>query len=201
MEDHDELPRISVPSMRVWLRIKAEYAKQAQDRIDEYVKHRKLPSHRRDELLRESQQYVDKVFAISQSNIRINGRDFDSLQPHEQDAEPFDEALDRKIWALAGSRLEWHRRIALERREKPPALENTLQELVKEHESLDVDLDAEEPSLPDMEDDESLQFDVDDSVKSHIFAITNELTQNLPNQRERSEQSRAVEAEYKALKP
>jgi hypothetical protein len=106
-------------------------------------------------------KYVEETFTIAQANIRINGRDYDSLQPHEQDAEPFDEALDRKIWALAGSRLEWHRKIAIERREKPLALENTLQELVKEHETLDTELETAQLSLPDMEDDESPELDVD----------------------------------------
>ncbi|KAJ7935480.1 hypothetical protein B0H13DRAFT_2649624 [Mycena leptocephala] len=152
-------------------------------------------------MLKSSQQYVEETFTIAQANIRINGRDYDSLQPHEQDAEPFDEALDRKIWALAGSRLEWHRKIAIERREKPLALENTLQELVKEHETLDTELETAQLSLPDMEDDESPELDVDDAVMGQIFAVTGELTQSLPSQRERSERSRAVEAEYKALKP
>ncbi|KAF8208768.1 hypothetical protein K438DRAFT_1573419 [Mycena galopus ATCC 62051] len=198
--DHDELPRISLPNMRVWLRIKAEFARTVTQKVDDYAKQHNLPARRRDELLQQSQQYVDQWSTIAQANIRINGRDFDSLQPHEQDAEPFDEALDRKIWALAGSRLEWHRKIAIERRDKPISLEHTLQELVKEHESLDADPDPDmdEPSLLD---DEDLRVDVDDEVMGQIFAVTGELTQSLPTQRERSERSRAVEAEYKALKP
>ncbi|KAJ7366704.1 hypothetical protein DFH08DRAFT_835209 [Mycena albidolilacea] len=196
--DHDELPRISLPSMRVWLRIKADFAQQVHAKAEQHAKY--LPPARREQLLQAAQQYVDQWSTIAQANIRINGRDFDSLQPHEQDAEPFDEALDRKIWALAGSRLEWHRKIAQERREKPISLEHTLQELVKEHESLDADLDMEEPSLPD-EDDDGLQVDVDDAVMGQIFAVAGELAQILPTQRERSERSRAVEAEYKALKP
>ncbi|KAF7346151.1 hypothetical protein MSAN_01841900 [Mycena sanguinolenta] len=199
--DHDELPRISLPNMRVWLRIKADFAREVQNKVDEYAKRRNLPARRKEEMLQQSQQYVDQWSTIAQANIRINGRDFDSLQPHEQDAEPFDEALDRKIWALAGSRLEWHRKIALERRNKPLSLEHTLQELVKEHETLDADWDMEEPSLADVEDDDGLQVNVDDAVMGQIFAVTGELTQSLPTQRERSERSRDVEAEFKALKP
>ncbi|KAJ6508968.1 hypothetical protein C8R45DRAFT_969446 [Mycena sanguinolenta] len=199
--DHDELPRISLPNMRVWLRIKADFAREIRNKVDEYAKHRNLSARRKEEMLQQSQQYVDQWSTIAQANIRINGRDFDSLQPHEQDAEPFDEALDRKIWALAGSRLEWHRKIALERRNKPLSLEHTLQELVKEHETLDADWDMEEASLPDVDDDDGLQVNVDDAVMGQIFAVTGELTQSLPTQRERSERSREVEAEFKALKP
>ncbi|KAJ6584808.1 hypothetical protein B0H19DRAFT_1106702 [Mycena capillaripes] len=197
--DHDELPRISISSMRVWLRIKSEFTREIQAKVNAYAKQHNLPARRREEMLKSSQEYVDETFKISQANIRINGRDFDSLQPHEQDAEPFDEALDRKIWALAGSRLEWHRKIATERREKPLILEDALQELVKEHETLDAELEIP-PTLPDV-DDEGPELDVDDAVMGQIFAVTGELTQTLPNQRERSERSRAVEAEYKALKP
>ncbi|KAK7048223.1 hypothetical protein R3P38DRAFT_1855057 [Favolaschia claudopus] len=199
--DHDELPRISIPSMRVWLRIKADYSTELHQKVVQYANQNNLPSWRRDEMIKLANEHVDKWASIAQSNIRINGRDFDSLQPHEQDAEPFDEALDRKIWALAGSRLEWHRKIAQERREKPIALENTLQELVKEHERLDAELDGEEAMLSDMDDEESsLQVNVDDNVMGQIIAVAGELAQNLPTQRERSERSKAVQAEFTALK-
>ncbi|KAJ7888772.1 hypothetical protein B0H13DRAFT_2041994 [Mycena leptocephala] len=199
--DH-ELPRISLPNMRVWLRIKADFAREVKHKVDEYAKQRNLSPPRRDELLQQSQQYVDQWSTIAQANIRINGRDFDSLQPHEQDAEPFDEALDLKIWALASSRLEWHRKIAIERRDKPISLEHTLQKLVKEHEGLDADANADiEPDEPSLLDDEDLRVDVNVEVMGQIFAVTGELTQSLSTQRERSERSRAVEAEYKALNP
>ncbi|KAJ7899553.1 hypothetical protein B0H14DRAFT_2673660, partial [Mycena olivaceomarginata] len=184
--DHEH-PRISLPNMRVWLRIKADFAREVTHKVDEYAKQHNLSPPRRDELLRQSQQYVDQWSTIAQANIRINGRDFDSLQPHEQDAEPFDEALDRKIWALASSRLEWHRKIAIERREKPISLEHTLQKLVKEHESLDADANADiESDEPSLLDDEDLRVDVDVEVMGQISAVTGKLTQSLSTQRERS---------------
>ncbi|KAJ7794499.1 hypothetical protein B0H14DRAFT_2923002 [Mycena olivaceomarginata] len=199
--DHEH-PRISLPNMRVWLRIKADFAREVTHKVDEYAKQHNLSPPRRDELLHQSQQYVDQWSTIAQANIRINGRgDFDSLQPHEQDAEPFDEALDRKIWALASSRLEWHRKIAIERRDKPISLEHTLQKLAKEHESLDAnanaDIESDEPSLLD---DEDLRVDVD-ALVLHTWSFSTHLPQSLSTQRERSERSRAVEAEYKALNP
>ncbi|KAJ7645513.1 hypothetical protein DFH06DRAFT_1300954 [Mycena polygramma] len=197
--DHD-VPRISISSMRVWLRIKSEFTREVQKKVDLHSKQHNFSPRRRDDMLKGAQQYVDETFKVAQSNIRINGRDYESLQAHEQDAEPFDEALDRKIWALASSRLEWHRKIAIERREKPLILEDTLHELVKEHETLDVELE-EEPPLPDAEVDDSPRLEVDQSVIGQIFAVAGELSQTLPNQRERSERSKAVEAEFKALKP
>ncbi|KAJ7855881.1 hypothetical protein B0H14DRAFT_2753708 [Mycena olivaceomarginata] len=196
--DHDELPRISLPSMRVWLRIKADFAQQVHARAEQHAKY--LPPARREQLLKAAQQYVDQWSTIARPIFASTGATLTPSNRTSKTRKPFDEALDRKIWALAGSRLEWHRKIAQERREKPISLEHTLQELVKEHESLDADLDMEEPSLPD-EDDDGLQVDVDDAVMGQIFAVAGELAQSLPTQQERSERSRAVEAEYRALKP
>ncbi|KAJ7856380.1 hypothetical protein B0H14DRAFT_718137 [Mycena olivaceomarginata] len=119
--DHEH-PRISLPNMRVWLRIKADFAREGHAqgrRVCETAQSIAAPARRAASAVTAGsvfkrvmfyihwEQYVDQWSTIAQANIRINGRDFDSLQPHEQDAEPFDEALDRKIWALASSRLEW----------------------------------------------------------------------------------------------
>ncbi|KAJ6593447.1 hypothetical protein B0H19DRAFT_1365533 [Mycena capillaripes] len=170
--EHDELPRISIAFMRDWLYIRSKFA----------------------------EAYVENTFKIAQANIRINGRDFDTLQPHEQDAEPFDETLDRQIWALASNRLQWHQKIAAQRRETPINLELTLQELFVENETLDAELNAEENDVSEnLLDDPELN--VDGQVVSQILAVTGELSQSLPSQQERSERSRLVEAEFKALKP
>ncbi|KAJ7212268.1 hypothetical protein GGX14DRAFT_497875 [Mycena pura] len=200
--DHDEqLPRISLESMRVWLRIKSDFAREVEAQANGYAKQHNLPPQRRIQFLESAKNYVEETFAIAQANIRINGRDFDSLQPHEQDAEPFDEALDRNIWALAGHRLEWHQKIATERREKPLKFEKTLKDLFKEHEALDAELNAEQPSLVDLEDPKGSELNVDSTVADRILAVTGELSQSIPTQQERSERSRVVEAEIKALRP
>ncbi|KAJ7099553.1 hypothetical protein B0H15DRAFT_552193 [Mycena belliarum] len=201
-DSHDELPRISVGSMRVWLRIKSEFTRAVETKVDEYAAQNRLPEERRNAMHREAQQYAEETFKRAQHNIRINGRDFDSLQPHEQDAEPFDEALDRRIWALASNRLEWHRKIAAERREAPIDMERTFQKLCDEHQTLDAELDELESDGEDMSEDPDPAPDlVDGELLGQILAVTGELSQTIPSQQERSERSRAVEAEFKALKP
>ncbi|KAJ7686540.1 hypothetical protein B0H17DRAFT_985106 [Mycena rosella] len=199
-ETHDELPRISVGSMRVWLRIKSEFTRAVHAKVDAYAAQNSLPPDRRDAMRRAAHEYAEATFGIAQHNIRINGRDFDSLQPHEQDAEPFDEALDRQIWALASNRLQWHTKIAEERRGTPVVLESTFHTLLHQHETLDAELAAQESDLEEpIEGPEPDIIDAD--LLGQILAVTGELTQSIPSQRERSERSRAVEAEYKALKP
>ncbi|CAK5284295.1 unnamed protein product, partial [Mycena citricolor] len=201
--DDDELPRISIPSMRVWLGIKAKYTRDLEAIVENLMQGRNFTPQQKEALLARAHENVESVFKIAQANIRINGRDFVTLQPHEQDAEPFDEALDRKIWTLAGSRLEWHQKIAKQRRETPLTLANALQEQIKEREQLDQEFDAEDP-LQDMDVDEPSEgpkLEVDETVLGRILAVTGELDQIIPLQRERSERSRTVEAEIKALRP
>jgi hypothetical protein len=52
--------------------------------------------------------------------------------------EPFDETLDRRIWSLADTRLQWHKRIAETRRTVPAETESTMKTLFEHHRELDV---------------------------------------------------------------
>ncbi|KAJ7496887.1 hypothetical protein FB451DRAFT_1549910 [Mycena latifolia] len=200
-DTHDDLPRISVGSMRVWLRIKSDFTREIESKVDEYAEQNRLSTERRDAMRRNAQEFAEETFRKAQHNIRINGRDFDSLQPHEQDAEPFDEALDRRIWALASNRLDWHTKIGKDRREIPRELEETFQKLCDEHETLDAQFDALESDVEETSEGYEPEPDVvDGELLGQILAVTGELSQTIPSQQERSERSRAVEAEYKALK-
>jgi len=61
--------------------------------------------------------------------------------------EPFDEALDRRIWSLADTRLQWHKRIAEARRTIPSEIEANISKLWEQHKELDTahpDEDTEE---------------------------------------------------------
>ena len=52
--------------------------------------------------------------------------------------EPFDETLDRRIWSLADTRLQWHKRIAETRRTVPVETESTMKTLLEHHRELDA---------------------------------------------------------------
>jgi len=67
--------------------------------------------------------------------------------------EAFDEALDRRIWSLADTRLQWHKRIAEARRTIPKEIETNVSTLIQQHRELDnaslsQTKDMEEP-MPD----------------------------------------------------
>lgn len=69
--------------------------------------------------------------------------------------ELFDETLDRKIWSLADTRLQWHKRIADTRRAVPGEIEKTISSLLDQHKDLDItsspellnDSDDQDPTL------------------------------------------------------
>jgi hypothetical protein len=67
--------------------------------------------------------------------------------------EPFDEALDRQIWSLAKTRLQWHKRTAEARRTIPSEIEANIFKLYEQHKEVDTvslshaDEDMEELSV------------------------------------------------------
>lgn len=54
--------------------------------------------------------------------------------------ESFDEALDRRIWSLADTRLQWQKRIAETRRKVPMDIENTFTELFEQQRAADAEM-------------------------------------------------------------
>ncbi len=59
--------------------------------------------------------------------------------------ELFDEALDRRIWSLADTRMQWLKRIAETRRKRPEEVATELAETIEEHQVF------ENHTLPDVQ--------------------------------------------------
>ena len=100
-------------------------------------------------------QWIERTFNYAQPNLRINGNAFESLDESARgtylslnslwlelisglEMEPFDEALDRRIWSLADTRLQWHKRIAEARRTIPSEIEANISKLREQHRELDT---------------------------------------------------------------
>jgi hypothetical protein len=122
-----------------------------------------------------AKQVLEKGWEIAQMNIRINGATYDAVvdggedgelgylyvfsgsQNTQKGMEPWDEALDRKIWALAATRMQWHGQVATTRRTAPKEIEKSLQSALqelrdaesRELESVVDDPMEEEEELPD----------------------------------------------------
>ncbi|RDB21544.1 Kinetochore protein mis14 [Hypsizygus marmoreus] len=204
MDSREELPRVSVGSVQDWQRLKINYKNAALARLEEHVVAYGLNTER-DVLVASTNQFIDQTFQMAQRNLRINGQNCESLDENEQNTEPFDEALDRRIWSLADTRLQWQKRIAETRRNLPIEIEATITDLfeqqraadLKEMAGLTADIAEDEcnegdgplPRLPQME--EGFQ---------KTLALGEELDQIIPSQEERAQRVKHVAVEVKALK-
>jgi hypothetical protein len=66
--------------------------------------------------------------------------------------EAFDEALDRRIWSLADTRLQWHKRMAKTRREVPGEIQARVAGLFTKAQAQDQSISqARDPTSDDEE--------------------------------------------------
>ena len=87
------------------------------------------------------------------------------------DIEPFDESLDRRIWSLADTRLQWHKRIAEFRRNVPIDVENSLTNVFKQEHAV-----AAEESATEKEESRADEEPPDGELCQNYFILTFVLT-------------------------
>ncbi|KAK7468770.1 hypothetical protein VKT23_003271 [Stygiomarasmius scandens] len=191
----EEVPRVSLDSVEDWKRIKSTYT----DFILAQLEDDNIPAD--SPVIKYMQRYIEKSLTSAQSNLRINGRNFESLvdQHDEPDIEQFDEALDRRVWALADNRLAWHKEIANKRRTIPQEVQHSLRGLLEQER-------AEERNLEYIDDLQDLDIEEEPDNQRDIMpdfhktsAWAEELSQSIPNQRERSERFESVADDIKKL--
>jgi len=171
--------------------------------LEEHIRDNGL-AHERDALLLRTSEFIEQTFRIAQPNLRVNGQNFESVNQDEQNMEPFDEALDRHIWALASTRLQWQKRIAETRRKLPSEMEATMLELLEEQRKAE----AEEATavLNDVvidheEDIEQLPRHPHISKGLQVaLALGEELDQMIPAQEERADRIKSVAMEVQVFK-
>ncbi|KAH9977246.1 hypothetical protein BGW80DRAFT_1167156 [Lactifluus volemus] len=153
-ESREEIPRISIDSLRDWHKIKANFTKAVFEQFDQRVRRDGLESERTS-LVPLIQQFIDTTFEKAKPNVRINGKKFDDLKDEDDgtlEMEPFDEALDRETWSLYNQRLQWDLELATKRRKRPQEIMDNLENLFKvQDEELDKPMEEqdEDRSLPD----------------------------------------------------
>ncbi|KAF9052734.1 hypothetical protein BJ165DRAFT_1442370 [Panaeolus papilionaceus] len=195
MDSREDFPRVSIGSVQHWHAFKNNYKEAALQQLELSGLSGKDKAAAQEYL----EQFVERTFGLAQTNLRINGQNFESLVHDGKEVEPFDEALDRQIWSLADTRLQWHKRIAETRRTVPSEIESNLSALLSQHGMLDVaELGVEpEPTeeLP-LEDSKSLE-----EVATRLVALSNELEQTVSKQCERAGELKVTALEIKNLRP
>ncbi|KAG6819230.1 hypothetical protein H0H93_013973 [Arthromyces matolae] len=223
MDSREDFPRVSLATVNDWHRLKSNYTSAVLDVLEEHIQSLP-PSPERETLLAYTNQYIERVFEMAQPNLRVNGHNFESLDQNEQNTEPFDEALDRRIWSLANTRLQWQKRIAETRRTLPHDFEGTIHTLLNQQRGVDAETTAAiELRTPEDVDPDAFEGmfhlgHLNNSVKTTFSkseapheppieegfqktaALSEELDQTTASQEERAARARIAAGEMKALK-
>ncbi|KAG7096644.1 hypothetical protein E1B28_004060 [Marasmius oreades] len=198
----EDIQRVSIDSMADWERIENNYRTAVLSELRSQIAAKGVQGEQ-ETLLAYAQRFLDRTLMLAHPNLRVNGHNFEALKDGQPDVEPFDEALDRRIWSLAAHRQGCHKAIAETRRTTPTKIANSIDELY-EHEHkmergipdiLQADENAEDMTLDD---------DIDEGQTEGFYkasAMAEELVQTMPSQVERSERLEEVAFEIKNLKP
>jgi len=138
MDSREDMPRVSVDTVQDWQRLRSNCKNAALAHLQAQIGATSLGGEQ-DALLSHMNQFIDLSFSTAQPNLRVNGHNFEALND-KGDMEPFDEALDRRIWSLADTRLQWHRRIAETRRNVPLELGTSISSILDQQRANDPEI-------------------------------------------------------------
>ncbi|KAF8270389.1 hypothetical protein EI94DRAFT_1658973 [Lactarius quietus] len=203
-ESREEMPRISIDSLRDWHRMKSNFTIAVFEQFDQCIRQSGLESERAS-LLPHLQQYIDASLEKAKPNMRINGKKFEEVNgDDDREVEQFDEALDRETWSLYNERLQWDLELATKRRKRPQEVTDLLENLFKAREAAMRDLDelpeeeedGPDPSLPN----ETTLAETRDTF-SNVACLAKGLSQTLRTQLDRIRRLKDAEREVNVLKP
>ncbi|PPQ63181.1 hypothetical protein CVT24_005726 [Panaeolus cyanescens] len=195
MDSREDFSRVSIGSVQQWHTLKSNFREAALQQLESSGLSAKDKAAVQEHL----EQFVERTFSLAQTNLRINGQNFESLVHDGKEMEPFDEALDRQIWSLADTRLQWHKRIAETRRTVPIEIQSNVSALLDQHRTLDIAELSVEPELDEessAEEGKSLE-----EVATRLIALSNELEQTVSKQSERAVELKTTALEIKNLRP
>ncbi|KAK1218670.1 hypothetical protein PQX77_018631 [Marasmius sp. AFHP31] len=195
-----DMQRISIDSMSDWERIENNYKTSVISELHSQMRARGLQGEQ-EALMAYIQCFLDRTLLLAHPNLRVNGHNFEAIKDGQPDVEPFDEALDRRIWSLAAQRQGCHKAIAEKRRETPARLAKMVDELHEHERKMEQGI----PEMHDLEEnagDITMEEAMDEEQAEGFYkasAMAEELT--MPNQVERTERVEEVTTEIRGLKP
>ncbi|EJT49945.1 hypothetical protein A1Q1_00958 [Trichosporon asahii var. asahii CBS 2479] len=132
MPGEQALPRIIIEKEEPWLRVQENVNRALADALE--VRLSSLPGGAKGEQakkLRPSlEQHLESVrrrmWEMTKPNLRVNGFNYEDFV---ETTEPFDESLDRQIWALNTERVNWETKVVEKRRIKAGEVANLIDDL------------------------------------------------------------------------
>ncbi|KAH9056620.1 hypothetical protein EDB87DRAFT_1196592 [Lactarius vividus] len=202
-ESREEIPRISIDSLRDWHKMKSNFGNAVLELFDQGVRQNGLESERAS-FLPYLQQFINTTFEKAEPNVRINGKNFEEVKDGDDEVEPFDEALDRETWSLYNEHLQWDLELATKRRRRPQEVADLLENLFKAQEAamgeLDEPAEEEEDHLDPSLLDETMLAETGDTF-SNVVGLSEGLSQTVKTQRDRVGRLKEAEEEVNAIKP
>ncbi|TFK72584.1 hypothetical protein BDN72DRAFT_928110 [Pluteus cervinus] len=148
--EREDFPRVSLESITDWDRVRVNYQRAVVAQVDALVQQNHLGGEK-EALMAHLLQYVDSALSMAQPNLRINGQRLDSYDNNGPNTEPFDEALDRHIWALAENRLKSQKQHAEDRRTVPGQTQANIAQIIEQAQLADAEAAITVEKLPDEE--------------------------------------------------
>ncbi|KAK2467127.1 hypothetical protein APHAL10511_001385 [Amanita phalloides] len=188
----EDLPRISIENTQSWQQLIARYKETVLRRLEEDIG--TSLANERDALRPHVLRFIDQTLSTARPNLRINGQPYEHSDDNQ--CEPFDEALDRRIWSLADTRMQWLKRVADTRRNLPIAIATEVTAMAEAHQL------TENHIWSDTQFHESVTSDVclhKDNIHK-LIVLGDELNQTLPEQCHRAEKTKAAAAEIRTHK-
>ncbi|KAG9017177.1 hypothetical protein FRB90_001443 [Tulasnella sp. 427] len=122
--------RICVESIDEWNRVKQNFTDSMVQLLNK--KFGTGTSAEKAALLAHLMQWRDRTFELAKPNVRINGINMEEFveEEEEQELEPYDEVLDRRLWTHFSESLAWQHTLALRRRHEPVNAQNFIEDLL-----------------------------------------------------------------------
>ncbi|THH19649.1 hypothetical protein EW146_g1555 [Bondarzewia mesenterica] len=145
---------------------------------------------------------IDSTSGKARPNVRVNGQILEELNGDREEAEIFDEALDRHIWSLSNHHLISNREMAMKCRTRPQEVVTLLKDLLQhQHAEEDIIEDSVEDDMmvtgDDIDDERLAEME---RTFQEVCAISEGLHQKAQTQLEQSKQLQSADKEIRALK-
>ncbi|KAJ9103216.1 hypothetical protein QFC21_002639 [Naganishia friedmannii] len=177
--ESQEPTRIVIEQEKDWIRVRQDLKSVVDSLVDEQVNQtgRNENLELRKQVTRRIQKIMEETFSLAVPNLQINGHNYEE---YLEMTEPFDQALDSKMFGLNAQKVEWATNTAERRKGVPKAireLERQLEEMRHGMEWYPADEEGDDgpegKKAAEDEVEETGQFDVSSLSKRH-FLLTAE---------------------------
>ncbi|GHJ88834.1 hypothetical protein NliqN6_5236 [Naganishia liquefaciens] len=209
--ESQEPNRIIIEQEKDWIRVRQNLKSVVDTLIDQQLNQpgRMENLELRKQVTRRIQKIMEETFNLAVPNLQINGHNYEE---YLEMTEPFDQALDAKMFGLNAQKVEWATNTAERRKGVPKAVRELERQLEEMRHGMEWYPTDEEDDDEDGEKKEKKKKETDEVyadplprraevLETYRAAITNmkTLQETLPAQVSRAERAKAVKEQIQSL--